>query len=204
MSDPADVPDLLVDELLGSQRLGLIGAASVMDHVQHSLGFASGLAAEPSRVADLGPGGGIPALVLAWRWPKSQWVLIEARERSVSRLEVMIARLGWSDRVLVRHGAAEDAGHLDELRHSFDLVTARGFGPPAMTAECAAPLLVEGGNLVVSEPPGASNRWAAEGMAALGFAAPRVDNGYMTACLERFCPPAVPRRRGLPRRRPLW
>ena len=56
------------------------------------------------------------------------------------------------------------------MRESFDVVVARSFGRPAMTAECAAPFLLRGGHLVVSEPPGAvEGRWSAEGLAGLGL-----------------------------------
>ena len=52
-----------------------------------------------------------------------------------------------------RRPAAEAAGHDPLLRGQFDLVTARSFGRPAVTAECAAPFLRREGLLVVSEPP---------------------------------------------------
>ena len=48
-------------------------------------------------------------------------------------------------------------------------MTARSFGPPAATAECAAPLLAVGGLLVVSEPPDGPDRWPADALAALGL-----------------------------------
>ncbi|MBW3627023.1 MAG: hypothetical protein KY412_05385, partial [Actinobacteria bacterium] len=85
------------------------------------------------------------------------------------------------------------------------------FGRPAVTAECAAPLLAGGGLLLVSEPPeGAAEegeRWPAAGLDGLGlvlrtFTAgpPRIAVLQQTgACPERF-----PRRVGIPAKRPLW
>jgi hypothetical protein len=40
-----------------------------------------------------------------------------------------------------------------------DGVVARGFGAPQEVVRAAAPILAEGGVLVVSEPPGGSDRW---------------------------------------------
>ena len=47
-----------------------------------------------------------------------------------------VADLGWADRVRVVRARAEEAGRREDLRGTFDLVVARGFGPPAVTAEC--------------------------------------------------------------------
>mgnify|MGYP001337996822 CR=1 FL=1 len=44
-------------------------------------------------------------------------------------------------------------GHDDVYRESFDVVVARAFGPPSITAECAAGLVAPGGLSIVSEPP---------------------------------------------------
>ena len=52
--------------------------------------------------------------------------------------------------------------------------SARGFGAPATTAECAVGFLGSGGRLVVSEPPGepVPERWPATGLAELGLLGP--------------------------------
>ena len=53
------------------------------------------------------------------------------------------------------------------LRAAFDLVVARSFGAPAVTAECAVGFLATGGHLAVSEPPEPeADRWPPEGLAA--------------------------------------
>jgi 16S rRNA (guanine527-N7)-methyltransferase len=111
---------------------------------------------------------------------------------------------------------AEDAGHRDELRGAFDLVVARGFGSPAVTAECGAPFLRVGGTLVVSEPPPddkavdtaeVSARWAPTGLARLGLAVGRSWTGkYGYQALDQLepCPPRYARRPGIPAKRPLF
>ncbi|MBN2621748.1 MAG: class I SAM-dependent methyltransferase [Acidimicrobiales bacterium] len=137
-----------------SRRLGYLGPGSLRVQIDHARGFAAGLGTPPQRFLDLGSGGGLPGLVLALHWPASQAVLLDASARRCAFLAEAVAELGCDDRVSVVRARAEDAGRRPELRGAFDAVVARGFGPPAVTAECGAPFLVVGGHLVVSEPPG--------------------------------------------------
>ena len=138
-------------------------------------------------------------------WPESEWVLLDANERRTAFLEQAVGELGLGERVVVRRGRAEDAARDVDLRHGFDLVAARGFGPPAVTAECAAGFLQVNGLLLVSEPPNTDpTRWPAAGLAMLGLADAGVVGG--TRCLRqvRAAPEVVPRRTGVPAKRPLW
>jgi 16S rRNA (guanine527-N7)-methyltransferase len=159
--------------------------------------------------ADLGSGGGLPGLVLALAWPASRWVLIDARQRSGSFLRAAAEQLGVTARVEVVVARAEEAGRDERWRARFALAVARGFGPPAVTAECAAPLLVVGGALVVSEPPGSrGDRWSPQGLRVLGMGEPRVvtadDAGYVGIEQVSPCPDRYPRRVGVPAKRPLF
>lgn len=164
--------------------------------------------APPARALDLGSGGGVPGLVLARVWPDSTWVLLDAHTRRTAFLTEAVEQLGLTGRVVVHNGRAEEAGRSPELRASFDLVTARGFGPPAVTAECAAPLLRVGGLLVCSEPPGApDDRWPGEPLAQVGL---RTDGVLVDpVAIRRLvavdeCPSRFPRRVGVPGKRPLF
>ena len=202
---PPTISAALRRELESSQELGLIGPSSLDDHVRHALGYLAAIGTTPGEVADLGSGGGLPALVLVDLWPECQFTLIDARERAIARLDVMVARLGWHDRVTLWLGPAETAAHAVGLRSSFDVVTARGFGPPAMTAECGAPLLRLGGRLVVSEPPTGALRWPDASVTLLGLRRTDGASGpYAVMESVAPCPPRFPRRPGLPRNVPLW
>ena len=124
-------------------------------------------------------------------------------------IEDAVARLGWADRVDVLAERAEAAGRDPDRRESFPLVVARGFGPPAVTAECAAPLVQVGGRLSVSEPPGGdSSRWPAEQLATLGLrmVETRVVGEASFVMLEKVeaSDARWPRRVGKPGQRPLW
>jgi hypothetical protein len=93
-----------------------------------------------------------------------------------------VVELDLSDRVQVVRGRAEELGHRVEHRFRYDAVVARSFGPPAMTLECAAPLLRPGGRCVISEPP-QRRAWSSTGLAEIGLAARPAPSGY--AVFER-------------------
>jgi 16S rRNA (guanine527-N7)-methyltransferase len=206
----------LLEVLERSRSLGYLGPGSVRVQVDHASGFAAGIDDAPTRFLDLGTGGGVPGLVLACRWPESEAVLLDARERRCAFLREATRDLHLEDRVAVVSARAEEAGHSDQLRESFDLVVARGFGPPAVTAECGAPFLRPGGTLAVSEPPEADNavaraagsvRWAPDGLARLGLAVGRSwTAGYRYQALDQLtpCPPQFARKPGIPAKRPLF
>lgn len=163
--------------------------------------------APPGRWGDLGTGGGPPGLVLATLWPDTAGYLIESTDRRAGFLRRAAEALGLVS-VHVLHQRAEEVGRTPELRGSLDLVVARGFGPPAVTAECAAPLLRVGGALIVSEPPEPDrDRWPAEGLEQLGMVMQgRLDvgAGFAVITQERLCPDRYPRRPGIPAKRPLF
>lgn len=190
-----------------SRDLGFLGPGPMSVQVAHAAGFAVGIPDRPRRWLDLGSGGGVPGLVLAGRWPGATAVLLDSAERRTAFLAEAVAELGWSDRVEVVRLRAEEAGRRPELRAGCDLVVARGFGPPPVTAECAAPLLRVGGRLVVSEPPDAEERWPEDGLALVGLApAERWHEPfhYRSFLLTSLCPEAYPRRVGVPGKRPLF
>ena len=153
-----------------SQALGFLGPGPVGAQIDHALRFVEVCPGPPpARALDLGAGGGLPGLVLALAWPDTHWVYLDANERRTAFLGEASVQLGLVDRVEVRRGRAEDLGRDPTLRATFDLVTARSFGPPAVTAECASPLLVAGGTLLVSEPPEDADRWDESGLSQLGL-----------------------------------
>lgn len=193
-----------------ARRRGLLGPGPVVPHLTHALGFALALGSPPSGPAvDLGSGGGLPGLALALVWPASRWVLLDAGQRRAAFLVEAVSDLGLGSRVEVVRGRAEEVGRQPERRGRHALVVARSFGPPAVTAECAAPLLAIGGWLVVSEPPeAAASRWPLHAVHTLGLtptATVRVDGGTYQVCEQRVaCPDRFPRRPGVPEKRPLF
>ena len=157
--------------------------------------------------------------MLAHHWLRSQAVLLDANLQKTSALREVVDECGWAHRVKVVRARAEAAGRSD-LRGSFDLVVARSFGSPPVTAECAAPFLRPGGLLVVSEPPpevqslgkagiraSNSDRWPLEELVLVGLeplAGWRGEFGYQVLRQVLSCPTRFPRREGIPGKRPIY
>ena len=235
----------LVEILEDARARGLLGPMDLGLQVEHALGFARafeqahGLAGRdgepaPARWLDLGSGGGLPGLVLAGHWASTPGVLLDSANRRTEFLSEAVHRLGWDDRIEVVRARAEEAGRDPGLRGSFDVVWARSFGSPPVTAECAAPLLAPGGLLVVSEPPTTARedgsatplretpfdqkrpsdqedreegRWPRAGLEVLGQApvlTVRAAFGYQVILQATPCPDRFPRRSGMPAKRPLY
>ena len=134
---------------------------------------------------------------------------LEAHGRRASFLQEAASQLGCAARVHVVAERAEIVGRDPAHRGRYPLVVARSFGPPAVTAECASPLLAPGGVLVVSEPPASGGaRWRPDGLSLLGAAPDRlVRTAKGTFQLIRQaspCPSRYPRRVGVPSKRPLF
>lgn len=193
-----------------SRDLGFLGPGPVDAHIAHAQGLALAFERPPDLMLDLGAGGGVPGLVLAALWPERTILLLDANRRRARFLEEAVASLGWTRRATVRCARAELAGRDPDLRGQFGAVVARGFGPPATTAECAAPFLRVGGLLVVSQPPSdeaARDRWHVEGCATLGLGlARRIATPVAVQVLRQGspCPDRFPRRDGMPAKRPLF
>jgi 16S rRNA (guanine527-N7)-methyltransferase len=177
MLDPA-----LLAQLEEAGRRGFLGPRAVAEQAEHAGGFGQAwdeVAGEgaPAAALDLGSGGGVPGLVLAvGRWPECRWTLLDAMAKRCAFLEEAVDKLGLAGRVSVACGRTEELGRPgNPLRDAVDLVTSRGFGAPALTAEAAAPFLRVGGLLIVSEPPDSDgSRWDVEGCARVGLVPERV------------------------------
>ncbi len=138
--------------------------------------------------------------------------LIDSSARRSAFLERAADRLGLRDRVLVVNARVEACGREMTLRGTFDGVTARSFGRPAVVAECAAPLLKAGGWLLVSEPPPSAGgrggaRWPEAPLHQLGLVPQdeiHEEFGYQVLRQVELCGERFPRRVGVPAKKPLF
>jgi 16S rRNA (guanine527-N7)-methyltransferase len=229
-------PGTLQDVLVAAREAGFLGPGPIERHLRHAEGFVtlarSQTEAESPRILDLGSGAGLPGLVVAGAWPEATMVLLEANERRAQFLERAVVACSLQQRVSVVHQRAEICGRDPLYRATFDGVVVRSFGPPAVVAECAAPLLRVGGWLIVSEPPidgdrdslnepltpdqagirqygtaAGSGRWPSDQLLSLGLEPVewvRTEFGYQILRQALPCPDRFPRRNGVPAKKPLF
>jgi 16S rRNA (guanine527-N7)-methyltransferase len=104
------------------------------------------------RVGDVGSGAGLPGLVLAIARPDVQWVLIEPMERRVAWLTEQVTALEL-DNVEVVRARAEDWKGGPVL----DAVTARAVSALRTLVPITAPLVRDGGELILLKGASAAN-----------------------------------------------
>jgi 16S rRNA (guanine527-N7)-methyltransferase len=135
----------------------MLGAAPIAEVVEHAELFVGALVAVSGTVLDLGSGGGVPGLVIAWRRPDLDVVLVDRRATRTDHLRRLVSRLGIGARVRVITAEARALPRL--LDDAVDAVVARCFGSPRAVVRAAAPIVAVGGLLVVSAPPAGDDRW---------------------------------------------
>jgi 16S rRNA (guanine527-N7)-methyltransferase len=121
---------------------------AVVLHVLDGLAFAR-TRLRPAHALDVGTGNGFPGVCVAALHPGASVVLMDRTGKKVRAIGgcLVAARL---DGVETMQMDAQQAPALArELRHAFDLVTARAVGKPELLADLAAPLTRPGGHLVV-------------------------------------------------------
>lgn len=161
---------------------------------------------------DLGTGGGLPGLVLAWRFPAVAWTLVDATAKKAEAVRQFAEALGLSNVNVVQARAeplAWDADH----RGRYHGVVARAVAPLQTLTELARGFLAPGGHLVAIKGP-AWERELRDAHAALESLRYRNVHSDLMAGEERETwvvtmqahgrpPPEFPRRDGIPKQNPL-
>ncbi|MCB0969408.1 MAG: class I SAM-dependent methyltransferase [Ilumatobacter sp.] len=165
----------LFETLRQAQRFGFFGDRPIDEAVAHAEHYVTAIVGRGGRLIDLGAGGGLPGLVIADARPDLEIVLLDRREKRTDFLARAARRLGF-DHVDVW---CRDAGDVvrdvaEERDPGFDLVTARGFGPPEVTLRMGAGCVRRPGCIVISEPP-SGDRWDADLVEELGLLPHRLD-----------------------------
>jgi len=128
----------------GEER-GLIGPLEAPRlWTRHILNSALAAPLFSGRVGDVGSGAGLPGLVLAIARPDVDFVLIEPMERRVAWLSEQVAALGLSNVEVLRTRAEDwDRGPV------LDIVTARAVSALRTLVPITAPLVRDGGELIL-------------------------------------------------------
>jgi len=163
------------------------------------------------RVVDVGSGGGLPGLPLKLVRPDLSMTLVEADQNKAAFLVQTCARLGLTDvEVIARR--AEEVGHEERLRESFDLAVARALAPMPVLVELCLPLVRVGGRLLAQKTDKEEAAAAERAIRLLGgfleaiVAAPssaRRSGTVMILSKVKPTPATYPRRPGVPARKPL-
>lgn len=128
----------------GEER-GLIGPLELPRlWTRHILNSAIAAPLFTGRVADIGSGAGLPGIVLAIARPDVQWTLIEPMERRIVWLTEQVSSLGLTNVEIIR-ARAEDV----QMDGQFDAVTARAVSALRTLIPLTAPLVRDGGELIL-------------------------------------------------------
>ena len=102
----------LAETIARAQLLGHVGPGEIDKYIEHGLAHLE--AADPvenSRWCDLGSGGGLPGLVVAYERPDLEISLLDRSLSRVQFLEQAVANIGATRRVTVLNGDATDLAH---------------------------------------------------------------------------------------------
>lgn len=163
--------DDVIETLRSAQRFGFFGPNSIEQAAQHSLAYVDALGelSAADRLIDLGTGGGLPGLVLADAYPTADIVFLDRRQKRTDFLERAVHRLGFEHVTVICGDVSAVIRQVQSGELApFDVVTARGFGPPDFTLRSAAALMAQGGRVAISEPPD-RDRWPTQLLADLGL-----------------------------------
>lgn len=161
------------------------------------------------KIADVGSGGGLPAIPLAITMPRSSFTLIESTGKKAAFLEHAASVLELGN-VRVLKARAEDVGQeFRTHRGRYDIVTGRAVGRINVLAELTAPLAKVGGLVVLTKGEKAPEELdeARIALTTLGLAhagTHETPTGRVVILEKvRATPRTYPRRAGEPKRSPI-
>jgi 16S rRNA (guanine527-N7)-methyltransferase len=202
-----------LSELLTNSPHNLVSSRSDPEEVcRHHLGDAQRLGEIlgpfGGRWMDLGTGGGLPGLVLARMWEEAEWVLVDAKRKKAREVERFAGELGVDCRVVV--GRAEDLAREQGWREGFDGVVTRAVAPLRIVVELARGFLAHEGRLIAVKGSRAEEEIEVAGHALerTGMELVTVTElgGQSRGVVLRAAgpvPEGIPRRAGVPQKRPL-
>jgi len=132
-----------------NEKMNLTGITEPEDietkHFLDSL-LAAQYCSNVDTIADVGTGAGFPGVVMKIYHPQAEITLIDSLEKRLHFLDTVASELGLGMNYI--HGRAEDLGHVDGLRESFSVTTARAVAQMNVLAEYCLPLTAVGGRMI--------------------------------------------------------
>lgn len=166
---------------------------------------------EANTVVDVGSGGGLPGLPLKIMRPGLRLTLVESDQAKAAFLVTACATLGLEG-VEVVPRRAEEVGHDQRYRETFDVAVARALAPMPVLVELCLPLVRVGGRLLAQKTEREDVEPATNAIEKLGGKLSRVvaapseaRRGGTVVIIDKVSPtlPTYPRRAGVPARKPL-
>ncbi len=224
VSLPVGTEDLLHDyaRLLSSyDKANVIGTRDrdrvLLDHILDSLScLLFPPVAKAFCLADVGSGGGLPAIPLAISLPDASFTLFEATGKKAEFLRYVVESLNLAGIETV-NARVEQAAHDPRLRASHEICTVRAVAKLSVLAEYCLPLLSVGGQMVAMKGDVSDEEYG-EGERAASLLGGRVLQAVEVPLLPEMeqkarrllvlektaeTPDIYPRRVGLPARSPL-
>lgn len=127
-----DWDEVIVKHFLDS--LSIVKAVSNMTQVSYSL-------------IDVGTGAGFPGIPIKIAFPNTKVVLLDSLNKRINFLNEVIDKLGLNS-IETYHGRAEDFGHNEKFRESFDVCVSRAVANLSVLSEICIPFVKEGGVFV--------------------------------------------------------
>jgi 16S rRNA (guanine527-N7)-methyltransferase len=160
----------------------------------------------------VGSGGGLPGIPLAIARPDARVTLLEATGKKAAFLERAARGLGL-DNVRVLTARAEEAAHDSRERERYDVVVARAVAPLPALVELTLPFVRVGGVLAAVKGSRAEQETAEGEGAVRRCGGGEVQSRSLSADTPALrlllipkvspTPPELPRRPGMPVKRPL-